>query len=435
MARSGKTVLTAGLASLALRIAGLASTFLLGVILARVLGPTEFGIYGLVISVAAVVMMIALLGTPQLAVRELSVRSARGDWAGVKGLIGKFGAATLAASLALGALAIGATWLLDNDPQGRMLYVAQGAMIAILMVVTSLIAAELRGLGAMFKGQVIDIAVRPAAVFIVALALVLAGTQLRASDALWIQVGVAIMVAVISLFWIRSALPVEAHNVSASRDIPWLRAALPLGAVDVLRQLDGTYGMLIVGALASGVDLGIYRVALSCAVVVAMPVTILHIIQAPTVSRLHDFGHTEQLQRLLSTTSAALFAIVLPIVAASWLIGRPAIVLVFGAEYANAWLPLFLLCVGQLLFAFFGMGPILLAMCHGERALTRIYLAAVGLGAASAVPLIHAYGAAGAAAAQILSMTVIGFLSWRYGRRTLGVDVTFLPLLLRKRAD
>jgi O-antigen/teichoic acid export membrane protein len=68
-------------------------------------------------------------------------------------------------------------------------------------------------------------------------------------------------------------------------------------------------------------------------------------------------------------------------------------------------------------------------MCDGERDLIRIYLLSVGTGMAAAYPLIVLFGAAGAASAMILSMGMIGLLSWRYGRRELGVDCTFLPLL------
>lgn len=427
----GDGILAKGLSSLALRLAGMGMTFLLGVILARVLGPAQFGIYGLVTGGAAMVMMVALLGTPQTAVRDLSVLSARGDWSGVKYLIRQFAVATWSMSVALGAIAVAIAWWFDGGTLGWVEYVLLGAVISALMVTTTLIAAELRGLGAMFRGQVIDILVRPACALVVVNVLVVSGIAFQAREALLVQIAVGTLVALISLAWIRRILPAEVRQGPVGAPRPWLRAALPLAAVDVLRQLDGTYGMLLVGAFASEAEVGLFRVALSCAMVVGMPVSIFHIVQAPTVSKLHDAGRIEELQHLLSRTSAALVGIVALIVAACWQVGRQAIVLVFGAEYAGSWLPLLLLCIGQLCFAVFGMGPILLAMCHGERQLIRIYLLSVGAGIAAAIPLTIEFGASGAAAALILSMTMIGMFSWRYGRR-IGVDLTFLPLITRK---
>jgi len=429
--RGQRETIQSGLSSLALRIAGLISTFALGVVLARALGPAEYGIYGLVVSVAALVMTISSLGTPQLAVRELSVRSAQGDWAGVKALIRSFGLASAAAALLLGAMAICLGLILAPAGDRTPTYILLGALLTLTTTVTALTAAELRGLDAMVKGQFMDIAGRPTVAFLIIVALVVAGLSLRAVDALWIQVVISAAAATISLIWIRNILPSEVGPMPAASRVAWIGAAVPLWMVDVLRQVDGTYGMILMGWFASADDLGIYRVSLSCMMVVAMPISILHIIQAPTVSKLHKFGQLEELQNLLGATSAWMVALVAPITLAAWLIGRPAIILVFGVVYADAWLPLFILCLAQLAFGIFGMGPILLAMCEGERHLIKIYILSVGLAVLAAIPLVMAYGAPGAAAAMVISNFLIGFLSWRYGKSRLGVDSTFLPLLRR----
>jgi hypothetical protein len=53
----------------------------------------------------------------------------------------------------------------------------------------------------------------------------------------------------------------------------------------------------------------------------------------------------------------------------------------------------------------------------------------------AAIPLVIAFGAAGAAAAMIISNGLVGFFSWRYGKSRLGVDSTFIPLLRRNSAS
>ncbi len=422
-----RAFIVSGAWSLVLRIAGLVAGFALGVVLARVLGPAEFGIYGLVTTVSLLAVTVAQLGTPQLAVRELSVRSARGDWAGVKAILYRFGAATMLAATALGVLALAVAWFVV--PPRHMIYVLQAVLLTASMSITALAASELRGLGALVKGQAMDILVRPGLTFLIVLAIVVAARPLSAEAALWIQIGVTLLAAIVSLLWLRRALPPEARAVPASAELHWLRAALPLGAVDVLRQLDGAYGVILVGWLASGVELGVFRVAVACVVLAAMPVTILHIILAPSVSRLNEFGEKAELQRLLSWTAAALVGVMVPITLAAWLIGRPLISFVFGAPYAGAWLALFLLTCAQLVNGLFGMGPILLAMCGGERQLIRIYAVAVGAAIVAAIPMTIAWGSAGAAAAPIISAALIGLLSRRYGVRHLGVELTAFRLV------
>lgn len=417
-------IVRSGLWSLVLRVAGLVSGFALGVLLARMLGPAEFGIYGLVTTVAAVGMTVAQLGTPQLAVRELSVRAANSDWSGARALVRQFG---LAVALAGGAIALLAIvgGALAGASRFDLMLIAEGTVLTVLTAYTGLLAAELRGLGALLKGQSMDISVRPALTFLIVGALLLAGRQMNAAIALTIQNGAALAAVAVSAYWLRQAMPATRPAAPISG---WLRAALPLGAVDVLRQFDGSYGVILVGWLSTGVELGVFRVAVACAVLAAMPVTIFHILLAPTLARLHASDDRRELQRLLRWTAAAMMAIMLPIAIGAWLAGKPLIAWIFGAPYADAWLPLFLLTLAQLIYALFGMGPILLAMCDGERDLIRIYLIAVGAAVAAAIPMTLAWGGAGAAAAPMISAILIGAMSRRYARRELGVEITALPV-------
>lgn len=426
-----RELIHSGLSSLMLRLAGLASMFAMGVILARVLGPAEFGRYGLVTTVAAIGMSVGLLGTPQMAVREFSIRKARQDWAGIRRLGSSFALATSAASIGLAFFALAATFIWDDESGTALSLCAPGAIIMLFSSMTALIASELRGLGMMTKGQFMDVFARPFGAFLVLMALVTGGVSFGASEALWVQAGVASAAALVSLVWIRTAIPKQAK---APRSIPWLAIALPLGAVDVLRQLDGGYGVVLLGWLASDQSLGLFRVALACNVVIGMPATILHVLFAPKLAQLHDEGRRAEMQHLLSWTSAALVVILTIFSLAIALVGRPILEVVFGRIYGGSQLPLMMLSIAQLVFGVFGMGPILLAMCGGERHLIKIYLAGLGLGVGAALMLIPPFGAVGAAGATIVSMGTVGLLSWRYGRTHLRVDCTFVPLF-RSRAS
>ena len=60
-------------------------------------------------------------------------------------------------------------------------------------------------------------------------------------------------------------------------------------------------GVVLVGWLSSSIELGVFRVALACAVLAAMPVTVFHILLAPSLSRLHASGNRIEMQRLLTS--------------------------------------------------------------------------------------------------------------------------------------
>ena len=412
--------------SLALRVAGLASTFLLGIVLARGLGPAEYGVYGLVTTVAALLMTVTQLGTPQLAVRDLSILSQDEDWEGVKRRLIQFGASTTLTALIAGAAATAAASV-GGVASRTVLLIAQGGILTLLMGITSLAASMLRGLGSMLKGQVMDILIRPALVFLGALLLLAGDRSIDAVLALWLQIVVTLASSAISIVWIMRCIPKPAWKWSAIPQLfsfDWLRTALPLGLVDMLRQLSGSYSVIVVGWIASAVALGVFRVAVACGVVVAMPVTIFHIILAPRMAQLNEAGQKRELQDLLAGATTAMLAVMIPATLASWFLGKFAISFAFGAQYAAAWLPLFFLCCTQLITAAFGMGPILLAMCGGERRLTLIYILAVGAGILLTVPSTWRWGSTGAAAATTVTALIIGLGSRRYGRTQLGVDVS-----------
>jgi O-antigen/teichoic acid export membrane protein len=424
-------VLKSGAHSLILRILGLLASFLIGIVLARALGPAEYGIYGLVTTLVALAMTVGVVGTPQLAVRDLAIFAGRGDSGAIAATLRKFGRAAGVTSIAIAGAVAGIGWWMTRNSPHLFGLVLPAALLVPLTACTALIAAELRGLGLMVKGQSMDILARPGLAFLLTAGWVMAGISLGPSEALWIQVFVTAITALVSWIWIRRAAPRDAGQTSAIERQPWLKAALFLMAVELFHSLGGTYGVVMMGWLDDDVALGMFRVALACYVVVALPVTILHVILAPSVAQLYKDGRKQELQRVLSFTTAALIALLTPIVAAAYLIGRPAIEWVFGPEYGPAWLPLFYLCVAQLVYGLFGMGPIMLSMCEREQKLFTIYFVSTATGVAVSYPLIIAHGAAGAAIAMIASSGLVGLLSWYVGRVDLGVDSTIVSLFRR----
>ena len=420
----------ASLASLGIRLAGLASTFLLGVVLARALGPTQYGLYGLVISLSAIAMNVALLGTPQLAVREIAARSAAGDWPGCRGLSNRFLGAAAASTLILGVIALAGAYAVAGSNWPIISATLLGLVITLAVGIGALAAAALRGLGRIEKGQFMEIVGRPVGALVVLALAVAAGLRVSAAAALAIQAAVATIGAIVTLRWLRRAMPV---GPSARVGWSWLKAALPLGLVDVLRQIDGTYGVILVGAFASARDLGLYRVAVSSSVLAAMPVTILHVVLAPTVSRHYRFGEIDSLQRLLRLSSAIMCASIAPMLAILLLFGRPLVSFVFGAIYGDAWVALALLCAAQLLLGLFGLAPVLLAMADSEAHLAKVYAVALAVGALSAVILVPSFGLSGAAAAQLISTGMVALLSARFAKRRLSLGTTFLGATLAPR--
>lgn len=420
-------------ASLALRVTGLLGTFGLGLVLARLWSPADFGIYGLVISVAALATTFCQLGTPQLAVREFAVLSSEHAMAAVRARSTAFQSASLLASLVPVSLA-GLLILLDQsflnvEPR----YWLVGALLNLFAVQAVVLSAGLRGVGEMTKGQFMDILGRPvAALALVAATWAVVGRP-SIGTVLWMQLAVAVTAAATCQYWFLLATRSAERGFSAPRK-SWLGAAIPLGVIDVLRQLDGTYGLILMGWLIAGTELGWFRVALACAALINMPISVFHVVLAPRLAVLFRNGADGELQALLRKVSLMLTAICGAIVLILALFGEPLVIFAFGDAYAGAAKPLLVIAISQLAFSLFGMGPILLLMTDQERPLTVIYVVALVAGISAAFALIPAFGAIGAALAQLVSLTVIGAGSDRVARRRLGLRVSWLQVPRLSRA-
>jgi O-antigen/teichoic acid export membrane protein len=189
--------------------------------------------------------------------------------------------------------------------------------------------------------------------------------------------------------------------------------ALVLAAFDLLKQLDASYGILVIGSLSSETQAGYFRVALSSIVFAATPLSIFNVVLAPLLARLHSEGERERLQKLLTISAIVMFATTLTIFAILALFGKSLVVLVFGPSYAPSWVPLVLMTFAQAINGFFGVGWVFLSVSGGERMLTASFTTSVAVSIAVAVPLTILYGAAGAAGAAVVGALIQNILVWR----------------------
>ncbi len=260
-----------------------------------------------------------------------------------------------------------------------------------------------------------DIALRPALAFLIVGGLLLTSGRISGHLALWVQIGVAVFAAIVSAAWISGSIPAAGRTPPVAPHIPWLKSAVPLGMVDLLRQLDGSYGVVLVGWLSTAVDLGIFRVALACARGEGRDAR-HHFPRAPRADDLAAFqaGEHAELQRLLTWTSRAMLAIMLPASAAAWFPGKFLVGLVFGLPYQDAWLPIVRADPGpaDLCGVRHGADP---ARHVRQRAGPDPHLCiAIGCALLAAIPMTMAWGSTGAAAGPVISAMLIGLLSRRY---------------------
>jgi O-antigen/teichoic acid export membrane protein len=158
----GRKLIEATAGGAGVRGLGMALTFLVGVQLARSLGPTGYGEYGTVMAVVSLLLVPAQMALPVLATRDISVFASQSAHDEIKGILVWFTLCTLSS---IGSdqrsRSRGRLWFGAYSPDWARLYI-WGLVTLPVLAVGNLGAGVLRGLERVSASQAYDALVRPA---------------------------------------------------------------------------------------------------------------------------------------------------------------------------------------------------------------------------------------------------------------------------------
>lgn len=380
-------------------------TFGIGILLARPLGPEGYGVYGTALAIVSLLSVVATLGIPLVATRELAAAKAQGDAAALAGHRRWFPRLVLATSLATAAVLLLGLLLLGPVVAPRVREVLVWAALLLPgMAACTLASAMLRGLGDVVMGQTLEVLVRPLLFAAGLAALYLLAVHLTPERAMITQCLSTATAAALGFWWLGARWSEDVRTAVPQRALRrWKASAWPLAVMDSFRAVEGNYGVLLVSALSTTTEAGLLRVALASLALCVAPISLQNLIVAPYLSEAAAQARIQQVQRIAAGSAlfmaAAVGAVTLFFVLAGpWLLPT-----VFGAGFAPAYRPLVILCLGQFVTAAAGPGVTLLAMLHAEKAAARTFAVPTLLGAASVVVVAPLAGATGAAAVMLAS--------------------------------
>lgn len=432
---SGNRMVRALAGSTGLRFLGMLFGFLVGVQLARGLGPEGYGIYGLALSVISLLAIPAEFGVPPLVTREVAAARVRQQWPAVWSVI--LWATRAVIGLALGTLAIvGLVWLVWRDRITADLVHAflAGVFLILLIPLGNLTSAAIRGLHNIVRGQFPDVVLRPAlfSLLLFACALLLP-FDLTPAIAMALQVVAAGASLAVAWGMLRKLLPpLPPREARPAGHRAWLRSALPMALSDSMRAVQGNLALIALGFLATPAAVGIFRVGMSAGLLLAMPLTVAYVVSGPMFSSLHAAGDRSGLQKCLTQTAALSVAGVVACVLPFAIAGETLLGAIFGDQFRESNSVILILSLGTLLSASLGPVGSLLNMTGQERYVTRSFAISVVLLALLAPPFILLGGGNGAALASSIALAVGRALMWRHALRALGYDSSVWSFFARK---
>jgi O-antigen/teichoic acid export membrane protein len=392
--------------ALGLRAALMAVSFSSAILLTRMLGPQEYGVYVFAMAVMTVFALPGQAGPPTFMVRKLAFLGVDNDWGRVLGLVSRVRWLILGYSLvaAIGLylvaqLAFGGGL---DDARGRALL--WSAMLLPGVILVTVTGASLRGLDHLALGQTVETLLRPAGFLVVVALVLVCAVNLDAGRAIALH-GLAAWIAALA------ALALHRHALTPARGIAprrygnaeVLRDLAPFTLVAGVQLVIAQTDVVMIGVMRPSEEAGHYQVALQWANLVLIAQQAVLMVAGPTIARAYRRGDLADVQATLTYSARLVFATALPIAAVLLLFGPQIIAATFGTAYAPAFAALWVLALGQLVYASFGAIVALAKMVGMERRLLGLVSVAALINLGLNLVLIPAHGIFGAAVAGIIA--------------------------------
>ena len=408
---------------LAIKVLGVGLSFLVTVVLVRVIGAEAFGAYAFAFAIVSLLAIPVQAGLPPLVVRETARAHAAQDWDRMKGLWSWAGRVVLVMSVPI--TAVTALVLLagpaDLLSEARRAAILAGLVLIPVVAANQVRGAALRGLKMTVLGQAPDQVVRPALIILLALAV---PVTLSAAGAILVHAaaaGIAFAAGMLALF-LRQPAEVRAARPDRNQGGAWLRALLPFSLIAGIQLLLQNMDVVLLGIFHTDEAVAVYRVAFTVANLVAIGLTALVLVLQPFIAEAAGRQDWKRIELLASGSAVAISAVTLPAALFLLVFGRPLLEGVMGPEFVRSYLPMMILVAGHVSNAVFGAVIMVLNMSGHERRTVWGLGATVLVHLGLSLLLIPAHGAVGAAIATAISLTLRNLLIWYLVRRTLGID-------------
>jgi O-antigen/teichoic acid export membrane protein len=410
------------------KITGAGVLFGLHVLLARLLGVSQYGIYVYAITWISILAILCLLGFHTSMVRFIAEYKAKQQWGLLRGIIHRSTQVVLVFSILASIIGVAVIWFLRqrlSDEQAATFYIGFGLLPVFALC--QLREASLRALKYVVQSELLLRFIRP-----VLLALIVAGlffwtkNSLSAANVMAGNIVAVVGALFISTVLLRKALPEPASQAEpAYAQRQWLKVSLPLLLIAAMHIILKRTDIIMIGAILGPDDAGIYSAASRISDLVIFALTAINIILAPIISELYHTDKKQELQRIITLAARAIFVFTLAVSIILAVSGKFVLSL-FGPEFVVAFISLLILLAGQIVNALAGSVALIMIMTdHQNQAGAIIAISAATNIVLNAV-LIPLFGLLGAAVSTTFTMVLWNFGMLLYVHRRLGLNSTVI---------
>lgn len=407
--------------SLLLRLTSFGLRFLMGIVLARLLGASDYGIYAYAVSWLALLTVPTTLGLDHVLLRFVAAYKEQESWSQLRGVLRFAAICAAVASVVVAAVAVCTVLTLPRISAAARPVLAISLALLPVVVFGQLRQATLRGLGHPVMALLPENLLYPAGVM--ALAVGLAAFQadrLTATEAALANAVAWLVAFAVGTAFVARRLPIDVWRITpASKSPEWFGMVPPLVLSGLAFHLLSRADVLVLGLLATPRDVGVYTAASRGGESVLIFYDAVTIAGAGLFSGLNVKDDRVELQRFTSLACRMVLWTTLPVYLALMLVA-PWFLSLFGEEFTNGSGAMRFLLTTYTLGSLSGFVIVMLYMTGHQRDVAVVMCCLAPVTVLLAFLLIPPLGLMGAAIVSgaslvLLKATLVGVLYWRTG--------------------
>jgi O-antigen/teichoic acid export membrane protein len=376
----------------------------LGIIVARYLGPEQFGLYSFALAIISMATLPVVAGLPNLLIREIAYFHLEEKWTLLAGVINWSRVYVLVLSLVIIiCMYLGLHFDFFNSSVSDLLWVA--VLLIPLKGMLSQQGAVLNGFRQPILAQLPVQIFAPILMLIILCLYIFSGADLTGSKLINISILASLFALVTSAILLNKTIKAATNKCEPEYTIKnWHTSLLPLTIIAFISTLNMELASVLLGWLVDNEAVAYFKVAMQAVALIALGLNSVNAVIMPNVARLYKQGDFKATQALLtkSVRLSALFSV--PIIFFLIIFGEFVISLLFGKNYLQAYPILVILCLGQLVNVLIGSVGLVLNMTGNEQSAQKSLAVTLILNVLLLITLVPLYGSIGAAIAVTVSL-------------------------------
>lgn len=403
-----------GLATLLVRVMGAGIGFLSHLLLARLLEPSEYGVYVFAWTIVVLLGTFSGIGLPVAATKFVATYADQDKTAELRrfsrfSVLVAIVVTSLATAIVLFSLQVLPTSLVETVYRPALFV---GAFCVPLFTLTEIGKGLARGLGRNVVAYAPGFLWRPILLGTGVVALFVFGVDLTSGSVMWIALTVLFFALVWQLWHLRG-LFVRGSQKPWPKGMrrEWLFTALPLTTMEAYNILLANTDILVLKFFVTPDQLAFYFVATKIAALLSFITFAVSATAGKPIAAAYANGDHDEVRRLMRQFTALAFWPTLIGFFGLFIVGSYLLVL-FGDVYAVAYYPLLILTFGLLAQSYTAVTKFGLAMTGGQRGLSIVLIVSLVFNVLFNLALVPIYGIYGAAFATLATtlFSVIGLL-------------------------